>query len=79
MLKLPPELEQKLSDYIQEETERKIADYPIYVHINGDLVDIDESMAKGGQINLFINDPVYCSKTGEKMAVVKWDRVMKGE
>lgn len=64
-MKIPAELTDIFEKIVNEEVAKRIKEYPVYVRIDGDLVD-SCSVIEGGQIEVNIETPIFFPGSDEK-------------
>jgi len=58
------ELRCSIEAYIEAEVEKRIKDYPVYIHLDGYIIDQDDIEYNHGQIDVTLSSPIYMHKTG---------------
>ena len=56
------ELRGSIEAYIESEVEKRIKDYPVYIHLDGCIIDQDDIEYSHGQIDVSLSSPIYMHK-----------------
>jgi len=72
-MKLSPETLKAIEADIQKEVDQQIKDYPIYVVIDGQEMDIESIDKSGGEITIYLGHPLFCGGRNQYFKLVETD------